>query len=207
MAAVALKDRRAKLRFGADANGIILTPTEFDRADFDENWRFELINGVLVVTPLPFVNEVDPNEELGYLLRAYKEYHPLGAALNATLPERIVRIGNTRRRADRLIWAGLGRVPRRNEHPTIIAEFVSRRKRDQVRDYETKRAEYASIKVEEYWVFDRFRRILTVFALKGRKRVIREEQVYTTPLLPGFDLPLARLFAVADRWPEDTTLD
>jgi hypothetical protein len=30
--------------------------------------------------------------------------------------------------------------------------------------------------------------------------VIPEKQVYGTPLLPGFELPLARLLAVADRW-------
>jgi Uma2 family endonuclease len=190
-------------RFGPAANGILMTPAEFDRTEFEDGWRYELINGVLVVSPIPSESEVDPNEELGHLLRTYRETHPRGSALDATLPERNIRIGPNRRRADRLIWAGLGRHPRKHETPTIIAEFVSGRKRDQLRDYETKRREYAAIKVEEYWVIDRFRRTLTVFSRTGRKRVIREGQVYTTPLLPGFELPLARLFAVADRWPSE----
>jgi hypothetical protein len=30
------------------------------------------------------------------------------------------------------------------------------------------------------------------------ERVVREAEVYTTPLLPGFELPLARLLAEAD---------
>jgi len=30
--------------------------------------------------------------------------------------------------------------------------------------------------------------------------VVAEQETYQTPLLPGFELPLARLLAVADRW-------
>src|ERR1700730_5695747 len=89
--------------------------------------------------------------------------------------------------------------------PTIIAEFVSYGKRNRERDYETKRKEYRAIRVKEYWVIDRFERTLTVFSTvpgKAPKRVIRENQIYKTDLLPGFELPLARLLALADRWPE-----
>jgi Uma2 family endonuclease len=120
------------------------------------------------------------------------------------MPERTVQTRSSRRRADRVIWAGLGRTPRKNETLTIIVEFVSGRKRDRERDYEAKRREYAEIKVKEYWIFDRFARTMTVYFLAGgkvRKRVFRENQVYRTELLPGFELPLARLFALADRWP------
>jgi hypothetical protein len=49
-------------------------------------------------------------------------------------------------------------------------------------------------------------RTMTVFSRQGkniRKRVIREDQVYTTPLLPGFQLPLAKLLARADAWEEN----
>lgn len=194
--------------FGPESNGILMRPLEFDRARFVEGWSYELINGVLVVAALPSENEVDPNEELGYLLRSYKEYHPEGAALDATLPERIVRTGRNRRRADRLIWAGLGRKPKRRETPTIVAEFVSGRKRDRERDYEVKRAEYMAIRVKEYWIIDRFERSMTVFFRSGgrtKKRVLREDEVYRTDLLPGFELPLARLLALAN-WPEEEEL-
>jgi hypothetical protein len=33
-----------------------------------------------------------------------------------------------------------------------------------------------------------------------KERILHERQTYTTPLLPSFKLPLARLFAVADSW-------
>ncbi len=194
------------LRLGPEVNGVVMTAREFDNADFEDSWRYELVNGVLIVTPIPLENETDPNEELGYLLRSYRDNHPLGSALDATLFEQTVRTGQNRRRADRVIWAGLGRLPRRFETPTIIAEFVSAGKRNWIRDYVIKRDEYMAIRVREYWVFDRFRHTLTVFRLQAgrvRKRVFRAEQIYKTDLLPGFELPLARLFALADRWPSE----
>ncbi len=192
--------------FGPDSNGVLMTSQEFDRADFEEGWRYELINGVLIVSPIPSESEVDPNEELGYWLRDYREHHPQGHHLDKTLAERMVYIGENRRRADRVIWAGLGRRPRKKETPTIIAEFVSSRKRDRTRDYETKRDDYMSIKVQEYWIIDRFDRCMVVFHRQNgkiTKRVIREQQTYRTPLLPGFELPLAKLLALADEWADE----
>jgi Uma2 family endonuclease len=57
------------------------------------------------------------------------------------------------------------------------------------------------IKIKEYWIIDRFRRTLTVIRYRPRRPevlVINEKEVYTTPLLPGFELPLKKLLAVAD---------
>jgi Uma2 family endonuclease len=193
---------------GPESAGIFMTPRAFDRAEFVEGWRYELINGVLVVSPIPSRQERDPNEELGYLLRIYRDTHPQGSALDATLPEETVRTKKNRRRADRVIWAGLGRVPTASDRPTIIAEFVSAGKRDQERDYVLKRDEYLDLGVKAYWVFNRFERTLTVFtrqAGKVKKQVFREHQTYQTDLLPGFELPLARLFSLADRWPSEET--
>ena len=196
--------KRVRL-FGPDSAGILMTPAEFDRADFVEGWRYELINGRLIVSPIPSEAESDPNEELGSWLRVYRSSHPQGASLDATLQERIVKTGRNRRRADRVIWAGLGRKPRKGETPTIVAEFVSSGKSDRKRDYEEKRAEYMAIKVKEYWILDRFERVMTVFIRRGGKiikRVVKENETYTTDLLPGFELSLAKLLALAEDWPE-----
>ncbi|MBY0527586.1 MAG: Uma2 family endonuclease [Gemmataceae bacterium] len=204
MATATLKKTTRPL--GPECNGFLLTACEFDRADFINGWRYELLNGVLIVTPIPSDGEVDPNEELGHWLRNYRERHPEGLALDATLPERYVFLGDNRRRADRVLWTGLRRMPRRRETPSIVAEFVSRRRRDQLRDYKTKRDEYLEAGVKEYWVINRFQRIMTVFTRKAGKihpRVIRADQIYRPNLLPGFELPLAKLLAQADRWPDE----
>jgi Uma2 family endonuclease len=185
--------------------GIYLTPDEFDAVEEAERgYRYELINGRLIVTPPPLEAERDPNEELGYLLRSYRDSHPQGSALNGTLSEQTVVTQTNRRRADRVIWTGLGRQPDpKLDLPSIVAEWVSQAKRDWLRDYVEKRQEYQELGIAEYWVFDRFRRILSVYrgtVEAPEQLVVHEGEVYRTPLLPGFELPLARLLAVADRW-------
>ncbi|MBM4068954.1 MAG: Uma2 family endonuclease [Planctomycetes bacterium] len=197
-------------KLGPRASGVIMSPREFDRAEFVAGRRYELINRALVVSPIPSESETGPNEELGYQLLHYQKTHPQGGALDATLPEQTVRTGRNRRhrrKADRVIWAGLGRLPRKNEPPTIIAEVVSKGKRNQDRDYDVKRREYMAIRVQEYWIFDRFRDTMTVYSRVGgriKKRVFREGQIYRTPLLPGFELPLAPIFTLARRWSRRT---
>jgi Uma2 family endonuclease len=154
------------------------------------------------VVPLPAVEERAPNDQLAYLLHSYQDYHPQGDALDLTLPEHLIRTPDSRRRADRVIWTGLGRIPNtRQDQPTIAIEFVSASKRDFQRDYIDKRDEYLRAGVLEYWIIDRFRRRMTVVrggADPMTEIVITEQDTYTTPLLPGFELPLAQLLAVAD---------
>jgi Uma2 family endonuclease len=110
MATATLKPIRA---FGPESNGTLMTLREFDKADFAEGWRYELIRGVLIVSPSPLEEEREPNEELGHLLRLYRDSHLYGSAMDTTLSEQTVKTRGNRRRADRVFWAGLGRRPRR----------------------------------------------------------------------------------------------
>jgi Uma2 family endonuclease len=201
MATAAPKVRR--LQLDPRSAGLLLTAKEFDRARFQEGWRYELINGVLIVSPTPSRKERHPNEELSYWLRQYRDGHPQGSSLNLTLAEEKIETKKNRRRMDRAIWAGLGRQPEEGEAPTIIVEFVSRGKVNQERDFIAKQAEYREIGVREYWVIDRFRRSLTVYVFGGEKdeeHLIPEGQKYTSPLLPGFELDVARILSFADLW-------
>lgn len=190
---------------GPEHNGIRLSPAEFDAiTDFDEFYRYELIEGVLVVNPVASREERSPNEELGYWLLSYRDHDPQGCSLDDTLFEEYVRTAHGRRLADRLIWAGLGRQPDPEQDvPTIAVEFVSPGRRSWRRDYEEKRDEYMTLGIQQYWVIDRFRRTLTVFKRTAQgyeTLVIAEHEIYRPDLLPGFDLPLGRLLAIADRW-------
>ena len=112
----ALKARKPEfdVLIGPEHAGIRMTPKEFDDLPeecWEEGHRYELVDGVLVVSPIPLDAQVGPNEMLGYWLNDHKFRHPQGAVLDATLPERYVRTRQSRRLADRLIWAGLGRTP------------------------------------------------------------------------------------------------
>jgi Uma2 family endonuclease len=196
------------MKLGLASAVMIMTPEEFDAVtDYDDRYRYELIKGVLVVSPVPSEAESDLNEELGVMLRCYQAGHANGRALDSTLPERYVRVPDGRRRADRVIWAALGRFPDpARDVPAIAVEFVSKARRDRTRDYEEKRLQYMELGVQEYWTIDRFRRIMSVFRrvppITGVESVITitERETYRMDLLPGFELPLARLLAVADQW-------
>lgn len=195
-----------ELTLHPDLAGALITPEEFDAAevDPDDGCRYELVHGVLVVTPMVSESEADANQLLGCLLRTYRKRCGQRPSLDATLPGRYVRTPESCRIVDRVIWAGLGRTPNpRADVPTIVVEFVSKGRRNRHRDYAQKRREYEAVGVREYWVIDRFERILTVFARRvspSGERVVAENEVYSTELLPGFELPLARLLAAADAW-------
>ena len=200
-----LLKKKKVVRLSFRLAGTLMTPEEFDAVEeCDRRFRYELINGVLVVTPPALDAEVGPNETLGVWLYLYKHQHPQGAALDATLPEREVRAGDNRRRADRVIWAGLGRQPDSEvDPPTIAIEFVSAQRRDRERDYVEKRKEYAELGISEYWIIDRFERKMTAYLRRPtgpQEIVVVESETYRTDILPGFELPLAKLLAVADQW-------
>ena len=103
-----------------------------------------------------------------------------------------------------MIWIGLGRRPDPTvDVPAIAVEFVSTSRRDRRRDYSEKRLEYQAARVGEHWIVDRFVRKMTVYRNSSQQSIeviVTEHETYQTPLLPGFELPLARLLTVADRW-------
>jgi Uma2 family endonuclease len=189
-----------QILFGRDWNGAVMTPEEYDAIqEYDDNYRYELIHGVVIVSPIPGPKEAGPNEELGYLLLKYQKEHPSGQCLNFTLPEQYVRTLDSRRRADRVIWIGLGRKPRvKQDLPTIAVEFVSAGRRSRRRDYIEKRDEYLALGLAEYWIIDRFHRIMTVCRAGQPDVIVPESEIYRTPLLPGFELPLSPLLTLAD---------
>ena len=188
-----------------DSAGIRMTPEEFDAVEeYDDLYRYELIDGRVFVNPIASEAEADPNEILGVLLGIYKRQHPNGHCLDRTLQERYIHFSNHRRRADRVIWAGLGRLPDpKSDIPTIVIEFVSPGKRSAKRDYEEKKVEYMQIGVVEYWIIDRFRRKMTVYRNSEQGSIeieVGEQEIYTTDILPGFELPLDELLSAADEW-------
>jgi Uma2 family endonuclease len=204
-----LRGSPAHYKLDANANGVLMTLDEFkalEPEECDQRFRYELIHGVVIVSPPPGDGEADPNDELGYLLRSY-QYSPQGKCLDKTLFEREVATTAGIRRVDRALWIGFVRpIDSRVDLPTILVEFVSPGKRAWLRDYQQKRDEYLERGCLEYWVIDRFRRTMSVYyqpPARPAERVVTESEIYTTPLLPGFELPLARLLKLADLHPID----
>jgi Uma2 family endonuclease len=184
-------------------NGALMTLEEFDSiTDWDRNYVYELVNGVLIVSPTPSAEERGPNGFLEYLFRMYAARHPQGRNFVYSLSEQTAYTLHSRRRADRVVWIGLGRLPNvRRDTPAIAIEFVSPGMRNRVRDYNAKRAEYAEAGIAEYWIIDRFHRQMTVVRNSGGTQtqiVVPEGESYTTALLPGFELAIAEIMAEID---------
>lgn len=57
--------------------------------------------------------------------------------------------------------------------------------------------------IQEFWLFDRFKRQLTVFHRRGgmdQEQVVPGTESCTTPLLPGFELPFGQILSRAEDW-------
>ncbi len=189
-------------------NGILMSIDEFESIDnWERGYRYEIIHGVLIVSPPPDDAGQGPNERLGNWLWDYQQRHSSGKVLDDSLMERPVRTKVGIRVVDRALWIGFGRrIKSRRDRATILVEFVSPGKRAALRDYEEKRDEYLEMGAREYWVIDRFRRTMTVYFQKPAnpaERIVKANEIYTTPLLPGFELPLKRLLDLADEYAEE----
>lgn len=186
----------------AGRNGTIMPAEEFDAIEErDSACEDELIRGVAIVNPVPTEGAADPHCELGMLLRARRILNPQGAALEKTLQGRYVRLPDgSRRKADRWIWDRLGRRPHpQQDVPAMIVKCVSERGRDRRRDDEEKKQECLSLGVKGCRLIDRFQRFTTFFRADGSEQKIAENDTFTTSLLPGFELPLARLMALSNK--------
>ena len=188
-------------RLNPEDNGLRMTPAEFDAVeDWDRDYVFELVQGVVIVSPAPGPGQRKLRDVLGHRIRNYQESQPEGICVDDTLPEQYIAVDNGRRRADRAVWVGLGRDPDVDQDvPQIAIEFVSERRRDRHRDFVTKRDEYRDAGVIEYWVIDRFHRTVTAFA-KDSQETYDETQTVRSSLLPGFELSVSRLMTAIDRY-------
>mgnify|MGYP002623578571 CR=1 FL=1 len=197
-----MNEESSKLSLGLGAAGVRISPGEFDAAmDYDSSYRYELLEGRLVVRSIAGEAEAEPNRYLGRLLWAWHREHPQGGLLDLTLADRVIHFPESRRVADRVLWAGLGRRPDPAvDPPTIAIDFVQAERRGFLADYEERRRAYAELGVAEYWLVDRFRPGMYVSPRGGETVFVAENETYATELLPGFELPLPELLVLADSW-------
>ena len=82
--------------------------------------------------------------------------------------------------------------------PDLVVEVLSPGSANARRDRETKLKLYSRRGVLEYWIVNWITRDITVFRRKGRKLkqadTVRSPQMLTSPLLPGFQLPVKSVF-------------
>jgi Uma2 family endonuclease len=188
------------LRLGRADDGRLVSAEEFADADYDEPWKYERVDGRLVVMFPGSEAHDDRIEPWLEHLYVYKIAHR--DLVEKVVPEAWVRINGL---IDRIGDIGVylrptdGSTPigRPERVPELMIEVVSESAKDRRRDYVEKKADYHSVGVREYVVVDRFRRTVTVFAREPdgyAERVLQEEDVYESPLLPGLLIPLTAVF-------------
>ena len=80
--------------------------------------------------------------------------------------------------------------------PELMFEIVSPGREDRDRDYVEKRADYHRVGVREYVIIDRFEKQVTVLTYTPEgyeEHVLTPGDTYTSPLLPGLEIPLAEV--------------
>lgn len=198
----------ATLTLGPRDHGRSMTLDEYEAADFEESYRYELGRGVLEVTQIPgnrhnqvVCNLYDPAS-------LYRRDHP----------RVILRYGGGSESYFRVPEFVSGRHPdfsvvlrpqtgSRNKDPrcALAAEVVSRRSGH--RDYVLKREEYLAYGLLEYWIVDFLRRKLTLLVRQGDawfERVITDESAaIPSVVLPGLTTTLGDLWADLDFYDED----
>lgn len=167
----------------------------------DDGKRHELIDGEHYVTPSPNRKHQAIVVNLTGMLWSYLQEHPIGRVFAA--PFDVVFSEFDIVEPDLLFIAGA----RQNEvltpqhvrgAPDLVVEIGSpgTRKRDET----IKRRLYERFAVSEYWVIDPELDTIKIYRRTGEHyaRVAElslvQDDVLTTPLLPGLQMPLAKIF-------------
>ena len=188
----------------AAAPGVKLTYDDFVLFP-DDGKRHELIDGEHYVTPSPNLKHQRVSGRLYLLIGLWLEAHPIGQIFYAPLdvlfsPFDVVEpdllyVSNAR--AESVLTPANVKGA-----PEIVVEIASKgtRKRDET----IKRRLYERAGVSEYWVVDPMLDVVRIYARKADsaagsfERVVELSReagdVLTTPILPGLDMPLARVF-------------
>ena len=193
-------------RIGPADHGLRMSLEDFDEAEFEEGYRYELGRGVLDVSDVPLPKHAMVWSAIRDQLIGYRLTHP-------GLTYAIFGGNECRLRIDTLQSA---RHPDLTVYktappswgnevwglwvPELVVEIVS--PSSVSRDYQEKREEYLAFGVIEYWIVDP--KQATILVLRREhdqwsERSLTPDDIYETPLLPGFRLACRPIFEAAGR--------
>ncbi len=185
-------------------NGRRMTLEEFQEAETEEGYRYELARGVIEVTKVPGDRHGTVVSNLYTGVAIYRHTHPGvihrfggGSEYRLWLPGLV-----SGRNPDLGVsLVGQSKHFRRQGIPALVAEVVSARSGD--RDYRVKREEYLAYGLLEYWIVDFLGRRFTLLTRNGdvwREQIIPDERAIPSVVLPGLATTVADLWANLDRY-------
>lgn len=177
------------------------TVADLEQIEPKEGERYEVIDGELVVTHAPNWRHRFPASKLHTALENWSEESGRGVTFevaglvfsfeSGVIPD-VIWISWERLRASEDA-AGHFTVG-----PEIVVEVLSPGSENVKRDRETKLALYSREGVDEYWIVDWQRRTVDVYRRAGNTLELAQalggDDTLETPLLPGFSVPLARIW-------------
>jgi Uma2 family endonuclease len=189
---------REALALGPGDRGRPISAEEFAEAEFAEPWKYERVEGRLVVMSPEGKHHVRTASPWLSHLIVYKVGHP--EHVQEVVPNAWVRIPDGMDRiADIAVYLGQEMttpdIP--DQVPDLIFEIVSPGRESRDRDYVEKRADYHRVGVREYVIIDRFAKRVTVLTHTPHgfeEIVLTPADTYSSPLLPGLVIPLAEIF-------------
>jgi Uma2 family endonuclease len=173
-----------------------------DYVQFPEDGkRHELIDGEHVVTPTPNRKHQAVSGNLLGLIWSHLQQHPVGRVYSA--PFDVILSNFDVVEPDLLYisrqrFAEIETSPWVKGAPNLVVEIGSPASRK--RDATVKRRLYEGFGVEEYWLVDPELDTIDVYrSVDGRYQrtsqlTAEQDDVLTTPLLPGLELPLVKIF-------------
>ena len=168
----------------------------------DGGWkRYEIIDGELYVTRAPHARHQGAAGNLHIRLGSWSEETGLGITLEApgvifTPTDAVIPdlVWMSRERFD----SGLDDAGHLIVAPEIVVEILSAGETNARRDKETKLKLYSRYGVREYWIVSWQQKTLEVYRRTDAQLQLASTllvgDVLTSPLLPGFSLPIDRIF-------------
>jgi len=198
---------RPRTRLGPADHGRALSPDEFQDADGEPGYLYELARGVVEVVEVPGDAHAQIVDNLHEALSADRRRHPgrilrigHGSDVRLTIPE----VGSDRHPDLAVTFADAPRDPRGRRLPGLVIEVVSPGAEARERDFVAKRADYLAAGVGEYWIVDPESRTVHVLihtegpgvGPEWGERVCRGDDVIPSALLTGF------AGIAAELWPD-----
>jgi len=176
-------------------HGMRLSAREYFELE-EDGCRYELIDGVVCMTPSPNWRHQEVAQEISWQLYGYLKGHPVGRVI----PDVDVHLGTGPRGGDLIyrpdiVFFKAGRrfheADRIIAPPDLVVEVASLSTRRY--DRETKKADYERFGVLEYWIVDPLRKSFEFDRLvDGRYVSIASEgNVFRSEAVHGFALDLA----------------
>lgn len=195
---------KTAIKIGPQDHGRRMSLADFDHAEVQEGYLYELSRGVITVSDVPNLRHLAQVNAIRRQVHSYDIVYPGRIHTIASGSEcKLLLAGwESERHPDIAIY----RTPppvRKNVWavwvPDLLIEVLSRS--SEYRDLVENREEYFDFGVKEYWVFDADQsEMLVLVRSRGKwsERRIRPPKIYRTRLLPGLNFDCGLVFDAAN---------